>query len=1299
MSNAFAKRGWIEDFVVNSLNVYKPGNQASPNEEQYSNSITEAYEIQDIHNFGQVIAGRGVFDGQSHFGTLSDKHCKIAFCFNPSVGPELDALRDALASGSLKGKTLKIVSASLRLWKGSFFRPDGDLSQAGSSAAAATTTVPGTRNTKINLQVFFSIYNKSPCYLEVTEAEVYIDTPSTPYTFNGRPIFFIGDSDSVTELLVEGVWAKYIRSTFLVRLATFEKAKELAALQVHRLTSRGLPGTEIPEERLNDKVVSNIAPAMTSPTAMSAPTKVASDEDDDFGISIDMVPKAVGNSNPEDGAVPATTCENVDGRKGVNQVDDRPQEGEIGCPPVRLGALTFDPKWFDSEWRGDSTTHKKLRTMQKHFFFLQKTFPDADVSKMSVIVRIQKKIIEDKSCYTMLLKMLDALWLPRGMYFVIRLRPLNEWEEGRGIEIVEYKDAEGHSQVALVSIQESALADEKIIVAEPYKEGRLLPPPSRYKVARVQGRARSSTTIQWLKQTLAKNDETIEIVFKFSSETPHMSEVEMFEMGVTTRPDVEANEVVPATLVSSSDSSGETSSGNEETMALLSDDEDISDPETIDEGSDDDLPEVSHNDTLVVASTGEKTTQEEETLNVGGGVIGEEDGVVSETSMSRGAANGHDVSHSDTLIVGSTGEKTTHEEETLVIVDEEDGAVNETPMSQGPANGDPDPVEERHTSCAANPVPIEDTQTNDAENVSEHEVLQPVGGVSSATSREAQGDNDGAIVNRDTEQQNAGESATVTDVPASNEEGFEGDEKVSFTDNECTADNTAFTQQSQVESPGSSLRPQQAYNPKTLTSDATNINTREIVVCLDHGKTKSTGSNCGTILGTLDSSTNPHHHVGPSKSTGKLISSSLPPTFSQASISVGVVSNEEVIELDSLVEPGPNLTTKSKSSQPPQSSAPSVPRHQQVSSDALDLDIRFVIDSNFGKRGVSTQFVFGELSKLGNVYANYIEQHASEIESRYSILRAEKILLEKKVSYLNTFCSSNGVFEYTSFAGYIFRKPSKNNPVDGDVIDHSRITMEVVSAAASKKRILFKGASPKRAPGSGNSHSISKIIFKGASPKLGASGSGGSRSTSSEQNSGKKKKRMPSFSMLDADFPEQAHGSTFHPVLRKIQNIGKLRNRIGTEWEFSIQELRNLMAYYDSGKRFHYISQKMKKPIAAVRKAFFVLHPLPHWSLRLRPLSTPRFPVQTLSEICRLYLEGHSTSKISELVRLDASLLKKTIVDLKDTHEKSFSANGDFVSPQQPTLLPRQGCPLPGSTRKKRRTEGHVKTEVIYRDI
>ena len=139
MSNAFAKRGWIEDFVVNSLNVYKPGNQASPNEEQYSNSITEAYEIQDIHNFGQVIAGRGVFDGQSHFGTLSDKHCKIAFCFNPSVGPELDALRDALASGSLKGKTLKIVSASLRLWKGSFFRPDGDLSQAGSSAAAATT--------------------------------------------------------------------------------------------------------------------------------------------------------------------------------------------------------------------------------------------------------------------------------------------------------------------------------------------------------------------------------------------------------------------------------------------------------------------------------------------------------------------------------------------------------------------------------------------------------------------------------------------------------------------------------------------------------------------------------------------------------------------------------------------------------------------------------------------------------------------------------------------------------------------------------------------------------------------------------------------------------------------------------------------------------------------------------------------------------------------------------------------------------------------------------------------------------
>ena len=98
---------------------------------------------------------------------------------------------------------------------------------------------------------------------------------------------------------------------------------------------------------------------------------------------------------------------------------------------------------------------------------------------------------------------------------------------------------------------------------------------------------------------------------------------------------------------------------------------------------------------------------------------------------------------------------------------------------------------------------------------------------------------------------------------------------------------------------------------------------------------------------------------------------------------------------------------------------------------------------------------------------------------------------------------------------------------------------------------------------------------------------------------------------------------------RKIQNIGKIRNRIGTEWEFSIQELRNLMAYYDSGKRFHYISQKMKKPIAAVRKAFFVLHPLPHWSLRLRPLSTPRFPVQTLSEICRLYLEGHSTSKIS----------------------------------------------------------------------
>ena len=49
----------------------------------------------------------------------------------------------------------------------------------------------------------------------------------------------------------------------------------------------------------------------------------------------------------------------------------------------------------------------------------------------------------------------------------------------------------------------------------------------------------------------------------FSSETPDMSQIKRFQMQVTTRPDIEANEVVPATLVSSSDSFGETNSGND----------------------------------------------------------------------------------------------------------------------------------------------------------------------------------------------------------------------------------------------------------------------------------------------------------------------------------------------------------------------------------------------------------------------------------------------------------------------------------------------------------------------------------------------------------------------------------------------------------------------------------------------------------------------------------------------------------------------------------------------------------------
>ena len=848
--------------------------------------------------------------------------------------------------------------------------------------------------------------------------------------------------------------------------------------------------------------------------------------------------------------------------------------------------------------------------------------------------------------------------------FVIQLQPLAEGKTNRGLKIAQVGEEEGECFICLIEVEKQKIEDGSVTIVKQYNDSESLPPAKKLKVIRI-GTVAVNITARSMKNILNENKGPTEIAFG------GMTQIEMDAVNECENEESKIADGQPETMENddvSDDNVSVPNNATEKTVAI----ED----------------EESH---MIVADEHPETMDIDETMDANNDDVSDDNVSVPNNAMEKTAAIEDEESHT---IMADEESETMDNDETL---DENmDSIVKET-GKQKPNDRDKESIDESgndETIDEDNDDVSNDNNENSNPRIMENEVQGGEGMTSESSdapkinNRETS-DEDGAVsTNMQLESQNEDSKIPIVDDPkisvdqnsrisivtngvpdvSENESvdmlGREPNlERDSFTnategnineggnrsssDYEDSMENVALTQQSQIES---------------------------VTSVLKHHPSKP------KVLGDLETENNldqpPKDPNKPSKYGKESV---------EASLGVPKRSSKERKTLRFHISP------------------------------SIVESIQRIVDNNWRKRTVSKDLLLRELIRSGGIDQSIAEAYAGKLVETHSLVRAEKILLEKKVIFLNIFCADNGKWFYWSALGDIFRKPrGVMPPFDGNLIDHSYITEEILNAKwtisddqISRKLTADEIARYKRAgivppkeciPLGTPQHEFGRIESSHKRSHVGKDSF-----DAEDGNYHAKRPRMSSSSKplrSDSSPHNVLSDGAFHPAVHKNIVITRLRNKIAAEWDFDVQELRNLIAYYKSGKRFSFISKKLKKPVVAIKKAFFVLNPLPHKQKQLRSLSTSLFPVKILAKIGGLYLEGHNLATISRKLAVDPSLLKQHILHLQHIQRKSFSQNGDFLdnAALNYPLGKRKNNIVP-ERKERKKVKIRFKQEVVCRDV
>ena len=194
MASVFGRHGWIEELVTRVLKPYHPLDGSTV----ATGIRTSTAGTQTLSKHAQVVGNRCHING-AHYGYVSDRFFKIAFCLTEDCSASLLGASKSGGLSSLSGKTMKIIRARIMLWEKDFFLNTSEIIVHGDEAES--------------VNMFMA---SSPCYIEVSAAEIHNDVSSTPYTFRDQVIQEIGQCKLVQAMLVKGPFKNFIRNAYLM---------------------------------------------------------------------------------------------------------------------------------------------------------------------------------------------------------------------------------------------------------------------------------------------------------------------------------------------------------------------------------------------------------------------------------------------------------------------------------------------------------------------------------------------------------------------------------------------------------------------------------------------------------------------------------------------------------------------------------------------------------------------------------------------------------------------------------------------------------------------------------------------------------------------------------------------------------------------------------------------------------------------------------------------------------------------------------------------------------------------------